>query len=157
MKPTSKQTLQLIGSLGISLALTGCVVAIGGTRHSPPPAPPAPPAVVITDSADAATIAEIDAAAKLSFDNHRTHALTQILERSALATPVQVHLINVAYRCLDFDNNKTQVLSRMIARPDFNDATRHAIVSQLRKLDFENNRQHILQQISDRLKQSPAQ
>jgi hypothetical protein len=138
-----------ISVVALSTILTGCVVAIGGSsgsRHS------APPAVVVTDSADAATIAEIDAAAHLNMDNHKTHALSQIAERGTLAVPVQVHLVNVAYRCLSFDNNKTHVLTKIIARADFCDATRHAIVSQLGKLSFDNNRQHILHQINERLK-----
>jgi hypothetical protein len=111
----------------------------------------------VTDSADAATIAEINAAAKLSMDNDKTHALGQIAERATLAVPVQVHLVNTTYRCLSFDNNRTHVLGKIIARSDFCDATRHAIVSQLGKLSFDNNRQYILQQINDRLKTAPAQ
>jgi hypothetical protein len=154
MKTAIKPTLLGLGLLSSLLALTGCVVSIGGgsrgsDRH-------VPPAVVVTDSADAATIAEIDAVAKLNMDNDRTHALTQIAERGTLAVPVQVHLVNVAYRSLSFDNNKTHVLSKIIARPDFCDATRHAIVSQLHKLSFDNNRQHILQQINERLKANAA-
>ena len=149
MKTNIRRTLSLLGLLGTSLALTGCVVAIGsGSRNSTPPAPP----IVITDSADAATIAEIDAAAKLNFDNARAHALGQIAERSALPPAVQVHLVNVAYRSLGFENHKVAVLNKIIARPDFCDATRHAIVSQLNKLGFDNHRQHILQQINERLK-----
>ncbi len=151
---TLKQLLLGSSLVLIAFTFTGCVVAIGSSRGTPPSAPPA---VVVTDSADAATLAEIDAAARLNVDNHRTHALAQIAERSTLAVPVQVHLVNVAYRCLSFDNNKTHVLTRITARLDFGDATRHAIVSQLRKLSFDNNRQHILHQINERLKANPAQ
>jgi hypothetical protein len=111
---------------------------------------------VVTDSADAASIAEIDAAARLNMDDDRTQALAQIAERPLLAPSVQVHLVNTAYRALNFDNNKTHVLTRIIARPDFGDATRHAIVSQLRKLSFDSNRQHVLQHINERLKANPA-
>lgn len=153
MKLKIGQALNLLGLLCISLGLTGCVVAIGSGSHSSP-APQ--PTIIITDSADAATVAEIDAAGQLNFDNARAHALTQIAERGALSVPVQVHLVNVAYRSLDFENNKAAVLSKIIARPDFCDATRQAIVSQLNKLSFDNNRQLILQQINDRLKNSGA-
>lgn len=151
MKAIRKQALNLLGVLGISLGLTGCVVAIGSGSHSSP-APQ--PTIVVTDSAEAATVAEIDAASRLNFDNARAHALTQIAERGALPVPVQVHLINVAYRCLDFENNKVFVLDKMIARPDFCDATRQAIVSQLNKLGLDHNRQFILQRINERLKNS---
>lgn len=143
----------LLGITAVLLAtfMAGCLIAIGTGKDNPPP-----PAVVVTDSADAATIAEIDAAARLNMDNDKTHALTQIAERGSLAVPVQVHLVNVAYRTLSFDNNKTHVLSRIIARADFCDATRHAIVSQLHKLSFDSNRQHILNQINERLKANAA-
>lgn len=152
MKTSMSRWLNLLGICGTCLALTGCVIAIGGTRKSEHAAPP----VVITDSADAATIAEIDAAAQLNMDNGRTHALAQIAERPALSPAVQVHLINVAYRCLDFENNKVHVLSIIIGRADFGDATRHAIVSQLNKLSFDNNRQHLLGRINDRVKDGAA-
>jgi len=89
-------------------------------------------------------------------DNAKMSALSQIAERGTLAVPVQVHLVNVAYRSLSFDNNKTHVLTKIIARPDFCDATRHAIVSQLNKLSFDNHRQHVLHQINERLKAAPA-
>jgi hypothetical protein len=65
-------------------------------------------------------------------------------------------LVNVTYRTVTFDNNRTHVLTKVIARSDFGDATRHAIVSQLGKLKFDNNRQHVLAQINSRLKQTPA-
>lgn len=113
--------------------------------------------VVVTDSADAATIAEIDAAARLNMDNDRAQVLSQISQRATLAVPVQVHLINTTYRCLNFDDSKTQVLRQVIARSDFSDATRHAIVSQLGKLSFDGNRQQVLHQINERLKAAPAQ
>lgn len=154
MKTTIKSLLLGISVIVFGASLTGCVVSIGGGSHGPDRS--GPPTVVVTDSADAATIAEIDAVAKLNMDNDRTHALTQIAERGTLAVPVQVHLVNVAYRSLSFDNNKTHVLTKIIARPDFCDATRHAIVSQLGKLSFDSNRQHILQQINERLKTAPA-
>jgi len=115
-----------------------------------------PPEVAVTDSADAAAIAEIDAVAKLNIDNDRAHALGQIADRGALAAPVQVHLVNVTYRSLKLDDTRTGMLVKIIARADFCDATRHAIVSQLGKLSSDANRQLILQQINERLKTTPA-
>ncbi len=147
-----KRAVGLSALLSTAVLFTGCVIAIGTGKDNPPP----PPAVVVTDSADAATIAEIDAAARLGMDNDRTHSLGQIAERATLAVPVQVHLVNVTYRSLSFDNNRTHVLGKIIARADFCDATRHAIVSQLNKLSFDNNRQYVLQQINERLKTNPA-
>lgn len=154
MKISLKSLLLGISSILMTVALTGCVVAIGSGSRSPDRG--GPPPVVVTDSADAATIAEIDAAARLNMDNSRTAALASIAERPGLSAPVQVHLVNVTYRTLSFDNNKTLVLTKVIARSDFGDATRHAIVSQLGKLKFDNHQQHILEQINARLKNTPA-
>lgn len=151
MKPAIKPVFLGLTLLSATLTLTGCVIAIGTGKETT-----SPPAVVVTDSAEAATIAEINAAARLNMDNGRTAAFLQIAERGTLAVPVQVHLVNVTYRSLSFDNNKAQILAKIIARPDFSDATRHAIVSQLNKLSFDNNRQQILQQINERLKATPA-
>jgi len=154
MKTPVKPAVVGLGLLSIALAFTGCVVSIGGGSRGPDHS--APPTVVVTDSADAATIAEIDAVAKLNMDSDRAHALGQIAERGALAAPVQVYLVKVTYRSLSFDESKTNILAKIIARADFCDATRNAIVSQLGKLSFDSNRQYILQQINERLKTAPA-
>ena len=155
MNSTIKRALNLVGLLGIALGLSGCVVAIGSSREKSQP-PPSPPPVVVTDSAEAATIAEIDAASRLNMDGDRALSLSQIAERATLSAPVQVHLVNTAYARLSFDGSKTQVLSKIIARQDFCDATRHAIVSQLNRLSFDGSRQQMLQQINERLKNTPA-
>ncbi|HKS36150.1 MAG TPA: hypothetical protein VJW76_03100, partial [Verrucomicrobiae bacterium] len=90
----------------IAAGLTGCVgVSIGSRR---PPDPPAPP--VMVTSADAATVAEIDAAARLSFDSSRLQALNRIAQRDDLNPTAQVHLVNVGYRCLSFENSKVALL-----------------------------------------------
>lgn len=154
MKTLLKSLLLGTSSIIIPVALTGCVVAIGTGSHSPDRG--GPPPVVVTDSAEAATIAEIDAAARLNMDNARTAALAQIAGRPGLTPSTQVHLVNVTYRTLTFDNNRTHVLTRVIARPDFGNPARQAIVSQLNKLTFDSNRQHILTQINSRMTAAPA-
>lgn len=152
MNAATKNTLNLCGLMIVSLALTGCIIAIGTGKETT-----VTPPIIVTDSADAASIAEINAAAKLNMDSDRTHVLGQIAERPGLTASVQVHLVNVVYRDLDMDNNRTLVLTKIIARSDFSDATRHAIVSQLSKLSFDSDRQIILQQINERLKKPAAQ
>lgn len=156
-----KRTLFSLGLAVMASTLTGCVVSIGGRTQASPPAPPPtfppPPTVVVSDPGQAATVAEIDAAAHFNMDSSRTHALGQIAERPDLAPPVQVHLINTTYRCLQFDSSKVAILQKMIARPDFCDATRHAIVTQLGRLGFESSKQDLLTRINQRLAQAAGQ
>lgn len=135
--------------IGSALVFTGCVgISIGG-RSSAPPLPPAP---VIVSSPDAATMAEIDAAARLSFDSSRLQALTQIAQRPGMSPGAQIHLVNVAYRRMSFSDSKVTLLRAIIANPDFCDSTRHAIVSQLHHLSFDSNKQIILNELNERLK-----
>lgn len=154
MKPGIKLTFRVL-TLTATLALTGCVVSVGSRVQAPPPPTfPPPPTVVVSDPGQAATIAEIDAAAHLNMDSSRNHALAQIAGRPNLDAPVQVHLINTAYRCLSFESSKVHVIQKMIARPDFCDATRHAIVSQLSRLGFESSKQDLLNRINQRVAQA---
>ena len=159
MKPNFQRLFLNIGLLAATLALSGCVVSVGSRVQSPPPPPTfsPPPTVVVSDPGQAATIAEIDAAAHFNMDSSRTHALGQIAERPNLAPPVQVHLINTTYRCVQFDSSKVAILQKMIARPDFCDATRHAIVTQLERLGFESSKQDLLNRINQRLAQATTQ
>jgi hypothetical protein len=149
MKPVIPRMSLQLALLASAIAFSGCVVSVGSRVQAPPPPPP--PTVIVGDPGQAATIAEIDAAAQLNMDSSRNHALAQIAERPNLDVPVQVHLINTAYRCLSFESAKVQVLQKMIARPDFCDATRHAIVSQLGRLSFESNKQDLLNRINQRV------
>lgn len=137
----------------VALVATGCVVSVGSHRpHQPPPAPtpvvvPTPP----SNPAEAATLAEIDAAARLSFDSSRLDSLSAIARRPDLPAAAQVHLVHVAYRCLSFEHSKVSLLSQIIGNPSFSDYTRHAIVAQLGGLSHDSSRQSILKQLDDRL------
>ncbi len=143
------QLLSLVLTFGLT---TGCVVSIGGRHESPPPAPsPAMPPGPPPTAAETATMAEIDAAARLNFDNQRHEALSRIARRPDLGPAPLSHLVQVAYRSLNFDNQKVELLKLVIAHPGFNDATRHAIVSQLQRLSFDNQRQEILSAIDQRM------
>ncbi len=154
-----KRTFLSLGLLTLAATLMGCVVSIGGRSQTspPPPAPMPPPPIVVGDPSQAATVGEIDAAAQLNFDSTRTQVLSQLAERPGLTPPVQVHLVNTAYRSLSFESSKVQVLQKMIARPDFCDPARHAIVSQLGRLTHESSKQDLLNRINERLKQGPLQ
>jgi hypothetical protein len=67
---------------------------------------------------------------------------------------VQVHLINTAYHRLQFDRSKVHILRKMIARPDFCDTTRHAIVSQMGRVGCESSKQDLLNRINQRVAQA---
>ncbi len=101
--------------------------------------------------AEAATLAEIDAAARLSFENAKLEALQNIAVRPNLSPVVQVHLVNVGYRALAFENNKVALLRKLISSPDFSDPARQAIVTQLSNLSHDSNRQMILRELNSRV------
>lgn len=155
MNRTCRRICSGLGLAGISLGLTGCVISIGSHRVPPPPFQPAPAAVVVTDAAEAATLAEINAAAQLNMESSRAQSLTQLASRPGLSVPLQVHLVNTTYRNMNMESSKVALLSVLIDRPDFGDATRQAIVSQLQSLNMDSSRQNILQQINRRLQAKP--
>jgi hypothetical protein len=146
----------------VLLLQTGCVeISIGSRKGAPlPPAPPVVPPLspppASYSPADTATLAEIDAAARLSFDASRQQALLQIATRPTLSSPVQVHLVNTAYRGISFDAGRIEILRAVIAREDFDDAVRQAIVSQLHRLSFDASRQTLLNAIHARLTDPPS-
>ena len=157
MKPVLIQNIFRVGLLAGVLGLSGCVVSVGSRVQSTPPPPSTPPpTIVVSDPGQAATIAEIDAAGQLNIDSSRAHALGQIAERPNLAPPVQVHLINTVYRNLNIESSKVFVLQKIVARNDFCDLTRQAVVSQLGQLRIESSKQALLHQINERMTQAAA-
>lgn len=133
--------------------LAGCINLSFGGRKSPPPPPPAPVIVTsgLVDSADAATLAEIDAASRLSFEPSKKESLAAVAQRPGLSPAAQVHLVNAAYRSLSFEPSKVEVLSAVIANPSFCDPARQAIVTQLHRLSFEPHKQDILRRLNQRV------
>jgi hypothetical protein len=107
--------------------------------------------VVVPDAQeDSATIAEIDAASKLKFDSTRVGAMSAIAQRSDLTPAAQVHLVEAALRCLDFENSKVNILQTLIDNRAFCRAAKESILVQLDKLSFENNRKAIFEAINHR-------
>jgi hypothetical protein len=94
---------------------------------------------------DQTTLAEIDAAARLSFENNRASLFAQIGARPNLSPDVQVRLVEAIFKHLSFENTKLDLLQKLIANPAFSPAAEQAILSRLNNLSFENNRQVILQ------------
>ncbi len=142
--------------LGLGLAAllpAGCVVSIGGDgsrgRHEVPKPPP-PVVVVPANTEDAATLAEIDAAAKLNFDAGKVTALKNVAARPSLSAAGQVHLVNTTLTHLSFDSGKVEVLKVLIDNPGFSPAAREAIFRQLERLSFDGSRSSILEAIQRR-------
>lgn len=143
---------RMVGLLG-AVMLSGCVVSIGGgggKSRQESPKPPPPVVVMPANTEDAATLAEIDAAAKLSFDAGKVTALKNVALRPTLTPPAQVHLINTTLRTLDFDVGKVEVLKTLITNPAFSPAAKEAMLRQLERLEFDNSRTQILQAVQER-------
>ena len=130
----------------------GCVgVSIGNKSSKDTPSAPAV-VVVASDPGDQATLAEINAAAGLTFENARTDALRTIAQRSSLTPACQVQLANQAFKRLDMDNDKVGVLVTLIHNPAFSPPAKQTIMAQLNKLSFDKDRQTILQAVNEREK-----
>ena len=97
-----------------------------------------------------ATIAEIDAVGKLSFDSERKKGYERIAERDGLSPRAQVYLVEAAIGKLSFDNAKEEVLLTLIENPDFSNAAEREILESIDRLAFESSKKKILKAISDR-------
>jgi len=97
-----------------------------------------------------ATIAEIDAVGKLSFDSERKKGYERIAAREGLAATAQVHLTEAVLSKLSFDNAKEQVLLNLIDNPDFCSAAEREILERIDALAFESSKKKVLKAISDR-------
>ena len=97
-----------------------------------------------------ATIAEIDAIGKLSFDSERKKGYERIAAREGLTAAAQVHLAEAVLSKLSFDSAKEQVLLTLIENPDFCSAAEREILERIDALAFESSKKKILKAISDR-------
>ncbi|MBL9138633.1 MAG: hypothetical protein JNK85_22380 [Verrucomicrobiales bacterium] len=145
--------LPLVAALPL-VASTGCSISLGGAGESRArqevPKPPPPVVVLSNNSEDSATLAEIDAAAGLSFEGNRAEALKKVASRPAISPAVQTHLVNTSLRQLSFDGNKVEVLLSLIANPSFSPSAKEAILRQLNLLSFDGNRTQVLGAIQAR-------
>ena len=121
------------------LALSGCSRTEFQTNNPPPSA-----------TADAVTLAEIDAAAGLTMDNNRLDALKAIAARATLTPSAQAHLVDKAFNSLTFENFKLDLLGVLIKNPAFSNAAKQAILNDLGQMTFENNETAILAQLNAR-------
>jgi hypothetical protein len=91
------------------------------------------------------TIREIDAVAKLSFENNRQTAYKGIAQRDALSDHAQAHLVAAVFKHISFENMKVDVLLALIKNPCFGAPGRAAILDRLDHISFENHKVQILQ------------
>ncbi|HWY78271.1 MAG TPA: hypothetical protein VN281_21830 [Verrucomicrobiae bacterium] len=139
--------------LGLGLvctSLTGCILLNVEHKDKPAPQPQVEVVTVPSTTADSVTFAEIDAAAKLDFENSRVGALNTIAGRTNLSTPAQVCLVSHVFNRLDFENNKMAVLNTLIGNPAFSNPAKQTILTDLNKLNFDNNRAAVLASINQR-------
>src|SRR5438309_128520 len=66
-----------------------------------------------TEVSDQAAIAEIDAAAQLSFENNKMAQFSQLAGRANLSPEAQAHLVEMVFKHLSFENNQLQVLLKL--------------------------------------------
>jgi hypothetical protein len=135
-----KLLLAVITIWGIAW-IGGCVVVVSEEKRHPR----RPQVVYPAD----ATIEEIDAVGKLSFDSSRHAAYKRIAERPALSDPAQIHLVEAVFANLSFESAKEDVLLTLIKNPDFSPAARQAILRNLDGLSFESARNRVLSAISE--------
>lgn len=133
-----------------STVFVGCVIAVGNKNAKDTPQPAV--VVVASEPGDPATLAEINAAAGLNFENARTDALRVIAQRPNLTPACQVQLANQVFKKLDFDNDKVTVLVTLVHNPAFSPPAKQTIMAQLNKLGFDKDRQAVLQAVNEREK-----
>ena len=130
-----KKGLLVVGLVVSALCLGGCIVFVGeetrGNRRD-----------------SDATIAEIDAVGKLSFDSERKRGYERIAERQGLSPRAQVHLVEAVLGKLSFDNAKEQVLLTLIENPDFCSAAEREVLENIDRLAFESSKKKVLKAIS---------
>ena len=132
-----KKGLVVVGLFVSALCVGGCVVFVGEETRGP-------------RGASGATIAEIDAIGKLSFDSEKKEGYERIAQRVRLSPKVQVYLVEAIFDKLSFDSAKEEVLLTLIANLSFCGAAERAILEQIDRLAFENSKKNVLKAISDR-------
>jgi len=132
-----KNSLIVVGLVVSVLCVGGCVVFVSEETRGH------------RGDSDA-TIAEIDAIGKLSFDSERKKGYERVAAREGLAAAAQVHLIEAVLDKLSFDSAKEEVLLTLIENPDFCSAAEREILEMIDRLAFESSKRKILKAISDR-------
>ena len=132
-----KNSLIVVELVASVLCVGGCVIFVGEETRG-------------HRGGSDATIAEIDAVGKLSFDSERKDGYERIAERQGLSPGAQVHLVEAVLGKLSFDNAKEQVLLTLIENPGLCTAAEREILERIDRLAFESSKKKILKAMSDR-------
>jgi len=132
-----KNSLIVVELVVSMLCVGGCTVFVGDETRR-------------TRGDSDATIAEIDAIGKLSFDSERKEGYERIAVREGLTARAQVRLIEAILDNLAHDSAKQEVLLTLIANQSFSDAAERKIQGQIEKLAFESSKKNVLKAISER-------
>ncbi len=137
--------------LGLMLAVTGCVIRIGGRDAEPRHEVvqrPAPPPPMATEDKD--VMMEIDAAGRLDLEPMRANLLKGLAARPNTSPAVQVHLVDTTFQRLSLEPFKVQVLQTIIANPSFSTAAKESILRQLDQLSLTPYKNELLTAIQKR-------
>ena len=137
------KSMKYIGVLTSALMLAGCMVIVKD-EHRVPPAPD-PQCTVAAD-----TIAQIDAAGKMSFDSDKESAYKAIARRNHLCDAPQVHLVMAVFKELNFESSQESVLLTLIQNPEFSTAGERAILDRIDRLHFDSTKSRVLKAINAR-------
>jgi hypothetical protein len=112
------------------------------------------------DVATDATIAEINAVAKLKSDAGKLEGFLAIAGRGNLSSQSQIHLVKPVMEKLYFDSAKEEVMLVLIKNPAFGQKTKKEVLKRLGKIKCEENRMNVLRAINNKqigVKQFPGQ
>jgi len=134
--------------VGVLLMLVGCGSTTVIVVDSPPGEVDVDTEVVYID--DEATIAEIEAVRTLTFSNQKTDHLKRIARRHNLGPAAQVHLVDITFELLTFDNEKVDVIERLIKNPVFCGQAKSKVLAHLDDLTFDSHKRKLLKALDRR-------
>lgn len=136
-----KKSLLVVELLLTTVLGAGCVVIDVEEEYSREPTKVVPRET---------TVQEIDAVGRLGFEDNRHHGFKRIAERSNLSDAVQVHLVEVAFEKLGFEDSRMDVMLTLVANPCFSPAGEVALLERIDRFGFEDNRRRVLEAIDKR-------
>jgi hypothetical protein len=98
-----------------------------------------------------ATIAEINAVAKLKSDAQMEEGFKAIASRKGISVAPQVHLVDPVINKLYYETAKVEVLLLLVNNPDFCHQAKKKILERLGKLKSESSKSKIIKAINKRV------